>query len=59
MPNERLAELNGLTVDDFEPKEDTTSKDIEILADTVLALLYSTGVKNTNAPLLLKYICVN
>lgn len=38
MPNERLAELNGLKVDDFEPKEDTTSKDIEMLADTVLAL---------------------
>ena len=38
MPNERLAELNGFTVDDFEPKEDTTSKDIEMLADTVLAL---------------------
>ena len=38
MPNERLAELNGLKVDDFEPKENTTSKDIEMLADTVLAL---------------------
>ena len=38
MPNERLAELNGFTVDDFEPKEDTTNKDIEMLADTVLAL---------------------
>lgn len=38
MPNERLAELNGFTVYDFEPKEDTTKQDIEMLADTVLAL---------------------
>lgn len=38
MPNERLAELNGFTVDDFEPKEDTTKQDIEMLADTVLVL---------------------
>lgn len=38
MPNERLAELNGLKVDDFEPKKDTTKQDIEMLADTVLAL---------------------
>ena len=38
MPNERLAELNGFTVDDFEPRKDTTKQDIETLADTVLAL---------------------
>lgn len=38
MPNERLAELNGFTVVDFEPKADTTKQDIEMLADTVLAL---------------------
>ena len=38
MPNERLAELNGLAIDDFGPKQDTTKQDIDMLADIVLAL---------------------
>lgn len=36
--NERLAGRNGLDAADFAPREDTTRRDIEALADTVLAL---------------------